>query len=256
MLQSMFNQLHINTPKGSNPLNMDCITLDTLPEGVLFFNKMEMIQDLGMVYIKSDSNNKSHLAIYKCPFCKKHFKAIVRNVKTLNTQSCGCSKGVLITKIKTKHGQSNKSIHRRWAHIKDRCYNPKDKAFKWYGGRGITICEEWKNDFISFYSWAINNGYQEGLEIDRKNNDGNYEPSNCRWTTRIININNRRLILSNNTSGYLGVSFDSSNKKYRAYIQLNGKKKYLGYHINSINAAIFRNNYITDNKLDNKLNVL
>ena len=66
--------------------------------------------------------------------------------------------------------------------MKDRCENPKNKAYKHYGGRGIKICGEW-HDVKNFYDWAINNNYKEKLEIDRINNNGNYEPSNCKWST-------------------------------------------------------------------------
>lgn len=75
--------------------------------------------------------------------------------------------------------------------MKQRCQNPKCKAYRNYGARGIKVCEEWQQ-FEPFLHWALNNGYQKGLDLDRKDNDGNYEPSNCRWITRRQNINNRR----------------------------------------------------------------
>lgn len=73
-----------------------------------------------------------------------------------------------------------------------RCYNPNDHSYKHYGGRGISICEEWKSNFKAFYDWAIPNGWEKALEIDREDNNGNYEPDNCRWVTPKVNSNNKR----------------------------------------------------------------
>ena len=75
--------------------------------------------------------------------------------------------------------------------MKRRCYNKNNKDYGRYGGRGIVMCDEWKNDFMSFYSWAINNGYRDDLTIDRINNDGIYEPDNCKWVTMKEQAQNR-----------------------------------------------------------------
>ncbi|WAX23877.1 HNH endonuclease [Latilactobacillus phage TMW 1.1397 P1] len=76
--------------------------------------------------------------------------------------------------------------------MKQRCNNPKVKGYKNWGGRGILVCDEWKDSFYSFYLWATNNGYNHGLTIDRIDVDGNYEPSNCRWVTMKVQANNKR----------------------------------------------------------------
>ena len=95
-----------------------------------------------------------------------------------------------------KHGLRKTRLYNIWANIKTRCYNEHDPHFERWGNRGITICEEWKNNFQSFYNWSMNNGYSDELCIDRIDNDGNYEPSNCRWVTvKEQNQNKRNVIL-------------------------------------------------------------
>jgi hypothetical protein len=83
-------------------------------------------------------------------------------------------------------------LYNCWKNMKERCENPLRKGFSNYGGRGIRVCDEWRSSFIKFVDWAIANGYRKGLEIDRIINDGNYEPGNCRFVTRIVNSRNRR----------------------------------------------------------------
>ena len=109
---------------------------------------------------------------------------------TGHVKSCGCL-NYEREGPKPTHGMSESRIYRIWGGIKIRCQNPNSPIYKHYGGRGITVCEEWLK-FEPFYEWAMSHGYSDDLEIDRINNNGNYEPDNCRWLTHKENCNNRR----------------------------------------------------------------
>lgn len=108
------------------------------------------------------------------------------------SNSCGCYHKDMIKTKNTKHGKTHTKLYRVLDSIKARCYNENNKQYKNYGGRGIKVCDEWLNDFQTFYDWAMFNGYKETLSIDRINNDGNYEPSNCRWVDMKIQSRNKR----------------------------------------------------------------
>lgn len=118
----------------------------------------------------------------KCIKCGKLKTLRASDLYNSKANSCQCQT--------IKHGMNQSKIYSIYHNIKDRCLNPNNHAYHNYGGRGITICEEWlnKDGFINFYNWAIKNGYKEGLSIDRKNIEGNYEPTNCRWITLGENV--------------------------------------------------------------------
>ncbi|MCK2000486.1 hypothetical protein MZM54_03645 [[Brevibacterium] frigoritolerans] len=104
-------------------------------------------------------------------------------------KSCGCQR--LETISWKKHGQYGTPLYNVWSNMMKRCFNENNKAFLHYGGRGITVCEEW-HDVTKFVEWCESNGYEKGLQLDREDTNGNYEPSNCRFITKIENQNNTR----------------------------------------------------------------
>ena len=122
----------------------------------------------------------------KCD-CGKEMIVLSNSLKSGLTKSCGCLKGAPI-----KHNLIGTKIYKVYHGMKSRCYNPNTYNYKYYGGRGIKICDEWLTSFMNFYNWSMTNGYQESLTIDRIDTDKDYEPSNCKWTTVKQQCNNRR----------------------------------------------------------------
>ena len=218
------------------------MTKEEIPKPIL-------LEDLGKMFATENSKGRKRFGLYKCGFCGKEFRTQTFMVKNGNTKSCGCYKKIKVSESAKKHGLSHTRLYTIFAKIKSRAYNPKNKRYNDYGGRGITVCDEWKNDFMSFYNWAMSNGYSDELSIDRIDNDGNYEPNNCRWTTKVIQARNQR-IQTNNTSGYKGVHFNKIAGKYMAKICVNKKRIHLGYFTTPEEGAIAYNNYIIENNLE------
>ena len=133
---------------------------------------------------------EEYKAVFRCS-CGEEFKARLSDVKRGSTKSCGCYQRQRTVETSTTHGLKKHPLYRVWTEMKRRCYDKKRMCYKYYGGRGITVCDGWISDFGAFYDWAINNGYEEWLTLDRTNNDGNYKPSNCRFVTQAVNNQNK-----------------------------------------------------------------
>lgn len=119
------------------------------------------------------------------------------NVKQCSVASCyrtnTLCKGYKIVKLgSSTHNDTKTRLFKIWSGMKERCYRVNHKHYKNYGGRGIEICTEWKDDYLTFKQWALCNGYKENLTLDRINVNGNYEPQNCRWITVKEQMNNKR----------------------------------------------------------------
>ena len=206
---------------------------------------------IGETYLKKATPNspqRYRFGIHECQYCGREFEVRVYSVKIGNARSCGCQKN----KQKITHGRSNSRFYKTWNDMIRRCTNPNNKDYKDYGGRGITVCEEWL-DVIDFVAWCeATHPNIEGYSLDRIDNDNGYSPENCRWANRLVQATNQRIKYTNIT-GVSGVVWDVNRGKWRAQISVNYTNKNLGRYLTLEEAVLARDNYIIENKLPHKL---
>jgi hypothetical protein len=160
-----------------------------------------------------------------------------------------CGHGV--AEAATIHGGTGTRLFTIWNTMKQRCHNPKAQGYSRYGGRGIHVCPDWKDEFINFRDWSEQNGYSEKLTLDRIDSNKGYSPENCRWVTNNVQARNKPKRSAPSSSKYIGVSYDSSRDKWMAGIKTPKLGcKNLGRFSTEEEAARARDKFVTDNNLE------
>ena len=178
------------------------------------FGKLTIIEEC-------QKHDKFGNKVYKCKCdCGNIVEVRGNCLKTGNTRSCGCLRG-------KNHGKTGTALYYTWSSIKQRCYNKNNKRYSDYGARGIKVCQEWLDNFQVFYDWMMDNGYREGLTIDRVDNNKGYSPDNCRLVDKTIQNRNRR-----NT---IMVTYKGKTKPLVEWCES------LGLNYSTIRARIYRN---------------
>ncbi len=186
---------------------------------------IEILKDLGMRYRPNAKfkegvrRKKIRYAELRC-HCGNTFVAAVREVMSNKIKSCGCYKSKGVNPIRDP---KQSRLYRIYHGMKTRCYNLNHHSYPYYGGRGITICTLWLEDFLYFRDWAIGEGYTDNLSIDRIDVDGDYCQDNCRWVTKEVQANNQRL-RKDNKVGYKGIS------KREGLYTVTHRKVYIGVY--------------------------
>lgn len=161
--------------------------------------------------------------------CGKILPVYGRHLKSGNTMSCGCYHKIHNKEYSYKHGGSKTRLYTIWCDMKSRCNNLKERSYRWYGGKGIKVCEEWK-DFTKFREWALNNGYEENLTIDRIDSNKDYCPENCQWLT--LKENNEK-----DKRRYHGIAFNDNGEK-EEFRSLKEFAQRHGYNASSVRSSV------------------
>lgn len=165
-----------------------------------------------LTVVDKTTPSKSGNARWVC-LCDCGNKTIVigSHLRSGHTTSCGCNK-----LSDQACGFSDTRLYRIWVNMHKRCYDKNHDSYKWYGGRGIRVCNEWKT-FLTFKAWAERSGYEDSLSIDREDGDGNYTPMNCRWQTQkeqMNNVSSNKIITFNGENLTQSEFADKYNLKY------------------------------------------
>ena len=217
---------------------------------------MRLIRDLGVINVGNKSERR-RCGIYECPICFKEVTTQTRYVNNGKSTKCKSCRAV---DTNFKHGLAVRGNldenYTRWTNMKDRCYNPNNDKYERYGGRGIKVCDEWKNDYVLFqrYITSLKNANKEGYSIDRIDNDGDYEYGNIRWSNHFVQTSNTVKLSKANKSGYRGVYFNKQNRLWSSKIRHNGNAVKLGNFDYPWTAAYAYDSYVLKNNTEHTRN--
>lgn len=201
------------------------------------------------VISESSDRSSSGKVLFNCLCdCGEHFCAIGSNLKTGNTRDCGCGR----LRSQTSHNMSKSKIYSVWASMKNRCTSKGSPNYVNYGARGITYDSGWET--FEGFCREMGESYQDGLSLDRIDNDKGYSKDNCRWTSKQVQSRNRRK-RKNTSSQYRGVSFDRRSGKFVARARtLNGKSVHIGVYNDEVSAAKAYDLFVKTNNLPDIVN--
>lgn len=149
-------------------------------------------QKFGMLTVVGRAENRGKNTAWRCICdCGNEKDVLTHNLISGKSKSCGCARINTLKRVMTKHGGRRTRIYGIFKGMCSRCYNDNNPAYHYYGGKGVKICDEWKNDFAKFREWSFENGYDETSSIDRINPNGGYCPENCRWVSPQKQQNNK-----------------------------------------------------------------
>ena len=210
--------------------------------------KLKLIVETYMRKATENSTRKYRYGLYECQYCGIHWECLTSNITYNKIKGCGCQKG----KHLETHTLSGHIFYNTWNAMTQRCLNINHPNYIDYGGRGITVCEDWL-DVATFLKYAeATYPNIEGYTLDRIDNDKGYSPENCRWADKTTQSLNHRKYKSN-TSGFVGICWDKPNKNWAASVSFNSKEQRIGSFKTIEEAVQARDNYIIENKLPHKL---
>lgn len=218
-------------------------------------NRVNIIGDTyGRLTVISLHSNINYRKKFYCRCtCGNEVIVSMSHLRTGHTTSCGCLQKD--EPNRRKHGDAGTPLYKNYYQMLARCHNPQATTYHKYGAKGRSVCQEWRNSYEAFKKWALEHGYVPGLTLDRKENEGDYTPDNCRWVTPTTQAVNRGTPASN-TSGYKGVTRKRNSDRWVARITVEGRRVQVGTFDTPAEAYAARVEYINTHNLTDYMDAL